>query len=247
MKESRSAPLFDVRKPSPSFADLIVSGKTHKQLARVVDEHRRADVLGQGGLKPKSRLLFCGPSGCGKSLAAHVLASELKVDLLCFRLDALLSQAAKLRNAFEEAWSRSGVLFLDGFDAIGGSREAAAAFIQVLDHAPVGRPLIAATNDVKSVAPALWWRFDDAVAFDLPSPQTIEALLSLKLRDVARKGIDLGRLAHKLRGLTHAEVAWICAEARKTVLLRGKGELTRDIVDEAILGNREKRKLREPK
>ncbi|MCA8978328.1 MAG: ATP-binding protein [Planctomycetes bacterium] len=72
-------------------------------------------------------VLFAGPSGTGKTMAAEVLASELRLDLLHVDLSCVVSKyigetEKHLARIFEEAEAGGAILLFDEADALFGKR-----------------------------------------------------------------------------------------------------------------------------
>ena len=74
-------------------------------------------------------MLFSGPPGTGKTMAAEVIASDLKVDLLKIDLSQIVSKyigetEKNLRQLFAQATSVNAILLFDEADALLGKRSA---------------------------------------------------------------------------------------------------------------------------
>jgi len=258
--KERQAFLVDVRQPARSLSDIILKDETQAQVNRILNEYRKSELLHVHGLLPKLRLLMCGPPGCGKSLCAEIIAAELHLPMLYTRFDAIVSSylgetSANLRKVFEYARSGIWVVLFDEFDAIGRSRNDATehgelkrvvnSFLQLLDNFQGKSLIIAATNYEGSLDHALWRRFDEIIFFERPSQSEIRALLTMKLKNFPQKEVSFSRTVKKLRGMTHAEVEWICLEAIKSAILRDSDAVTQELMDEAIERQRSRRRVRD--
>lgn len=247
--KERQALLVDVRQPSRTLSDIILRDNTRNQLLRVLDEYRKSELLKVHGMRPKTKLLFCGPPGCGKSLCAEVIAAELRLPLLYTRFDAIISSylgetSSNLRKIFDYARSGTWVILFDEFDAIGKSRSdpgehgelkrVVNSFLQLLDGFEGNSLIVAATNHEGLLDHALWRRFDEIFGFDLPSALQIRLLLSMKLKNFPTKGLDLNRAARLLRGLSHAEIEWVCFDAVKSAILTDNDAVTQGLLEETI-------------
>jgi SpoVK/Ycf46/Vps4 family AAA+-type ATPase len=73
--------LLAVSYPNLRLSDLVVDGRVHDALARVLSEQRQQDRLRQHGFEPLHSLLLVGPPGTGKTFTASVLAGELRLPL----------------------------------------------------------------------------------------------------------------------------------------------------------------------
>jgi SpoVK/Ycf46/Vps4 family AAA+-type ATPase len=245
----RGLPLVEVRAPVRDLGDVVLSDVARSVLEEVLLEQGRADVLAGYGLKPLGRLLFCGPSGCGKTSSAEVLATELGLELVVVRFDAVVSSflgetAANLRRVFDFIEQRRFVVLFDEFDAIGKERDDASehgelkrvvnSVLQMLDSYRGPSLLIAATNHEKLLDQAIWRRFDEVVMFDKPSLEQVRQLLSIKLRVVRHElPLDDRNFANQFKGLTHADIERVVIRALKTMVLKGREFLTVDLMDDA--------------
>lgn len=253
--KDRQSLLFDIRQPGRGSSDIILRDSTRAQLLRILEEYRKCELLRVHGLRAKTKLLFCGPPGCGKSLCAEVIATELHLPLLYTRFDAIISSylgetSANLRKVFDYARTSTWVVLLDEFDAIGKSRSdptehgelkrVVSSFLQLLDGFEGNSFVIAATNHEGLLDNALWRRFDEILFFDRPNIAEIRTMLSMKLKNFPQKGINIPRLANKLRGLSHAEIEWVCLDAVKSAILQDYDAVTPAILDQAVARQRER-------
>jgi len=247
--KERQVHLVEVRQPKRHMDEILLTRANGAAVERVLQEYRKAELLRVHGLRPSSKLLFCGPPGCGKTLCAEVIASELGLPLLYTRFDAIVSSylgetAANLRRVFEYASNGQWVVLFDEFDAIGKARDNPTehgelkrvinSFLQLLDSFVAPSIIIAATNHEQLLDPALWRRFDEIIVFHRPSVHEIRSLLTMKLRNFPRSGVDLGLAAPRLRGMSHADVERVCLHAVKTALLSDKDSLDQETFDLSV-------------
>jgi SpoVK/Ycf46/Vps4 family AAA+-type ATPase len=247
--KERGLPLLEVREPVRDFQDIVMSDENRSIGEEVLLEQSRSEILASYGLKPISRLLFCGPPGCGKTLAAEVMASELCLELVIIRFDAVISSflgetAANLRRVFDFLDHGRFVALFDEFDAIGKAREDAAdhgelkrvvnSFLQMMDSYRGKSLLVAATNHERLLDKALWRRFDEVMMFDKPNLEQIRSLLMVKLRGVRHElpEDDISFL-NSFKGFSHADIERIIIKAVKMMVLKGREFLTMDILDDA--------------
>jgi SpoVK/Ycf46/Vps4 family AAA+-type ATPase len=257
--KDRLTPLVDVRSPVHALSDIILADKTRGQLARVLEEYRQSELLQAHGLKPMRKLLFCGPPGCGKTLCSEIVAAELQVPLLYTRFDAIVSSflgetSANLRKIFDYAGSNTWVVLFDEFDSIGKSRSDTAehgelkrvvnSFLQLLDSYQGRSIIIAATNHQTTLDHALWRRFDDVILFDMPDLPAIRSLLRLKLRNFPQKDTNIENVAKKVKGLSYADIEWVCHDAIKSAILQNSNSLTQELLEISIGRQRERARIR---
>lgn len=257
--KDRGAPLVEVIDPRREIMDLVLTSSVCDSLLRIVTEQRKGDVLRSYGLRPSGKVLFCGPPGCGKTVAAEALAQALALPLVLVRFDAVISSylgetAANLRKVFTFARSRRMVMLFDEFDAIGKHRTAVEehgelkrvvnSFLQLLDSFRGESLLIAATNHQGLLDPALWRRFDEIVAFDVPDAAAIIELLRRHLYQVGlAPGVVLEERVRELLGCSHADIERIALDAVKQTVLSGQARIHTDVLDQAIQRQRARRAL----
>jgi SpoVK/Ycf46/Vps4 family AAA+-type ATPase len=218
------------------------------KIDRILEEHRRGNILRKNGYAPKTKLLFWGPPGCGKTLTAQYIAYELGLPLGVVRLNAVISSflgdtAAHLHRIFMRANSTPMVLLLDEADALAKQRDdpndvgelkrVVNSFLQAMDAFTSSQSiLIAASNHQYLFDPALWRRFDDIVEFPYPEPAQRKDQLKYLLNGVKFQG-DLSLTAQKLTSLSFAEIERIVVEAVKTMLLSERDTVSaKDLTNE---------------
>lgn len=220
--------------------DIVLAKGTRTELLRVLDENRARAALEVHGVQPRRRLLFHGPPGCGKTLAAAVLAGEMGLPLMTVRLAALFSRflgatATQLWAVFQEMPRRPGVYLFDEFDSIGQARGDAqdvgemrrvvTAFLQFIDADRSPSILVAATNHAELLDRAIFRRFDVVLSFELPSQNSLEELLTLRLPLSEFPMAFVRTLAARASGLTFADVARACDDALRSMVLAGEAKL----------------------
>jgi SpoVK/Ycf46/Vps4 family AAA+-type ATPase len=245
----RGLPLLEIREPSRDLQDVILSDENRSIIDEVLLEQSRTEVLSSYGLRPTSRLLFCGPPGCGKTLTAEALASELSLELVIVRFDAVVSSflgetAANLRKVFNFLEKGIFVALFDEFDAIGKEREDSAehgelkrvvnSVLQMIDGYRGKSLIIASTNHEKLLDRALWRRFDEVLVFERPNLEQIRKLLEIKLRGVRYDlPLDDRSFINQFKGFSHADIERIIIKSIKTMVLKGREFLTVDMIEEA--------------
>ncbi len=248
--KDRNSPLVEVIEPCRELDDLVLTPSVRDGLNRIILEQRKADLLSSYGLRASGKILFCGPPGCGKTVAAETIANALYLPLVLVRFDAVISSylgetAANLRRVFTFARSRKMVMLFDEFDAIGKHRTAVEehgelkrvvnSFLQLLDGFRGDSLLIAATNHQGLLDSALWRRFDEIVAFDLPDAATIIEVLRRNFRQIGiAPGIVLAELVGDLLGCSHADIERIAQEAVKQSILNGHNRIQLNTLEQAI-------------
>jgi hypothetical protein len=122
--------------PRHGWHDLVLPAPQLDQLRTVCSQARHASsVYGAWCFERTMSLgmglnvLFSGPPGTGKTMAAEVIASDLKVDLLKIDLSQIVSKyigetEKNLRQLFAQAANANAILLFDEADALLGKRSA---------------------------------------------------------------------------------------------------------------------------
>lgn len=243
------ADVLDAGYRDERFADIVLADDTSEELHRVIREVRVRDKLERFGVEPRRKLLFHGPPGCGKTLAAAVLAGELGVPLLTVRLAALFSRflgatASHLGLVFAEMPRRPGVYLFDEFDAVAKARGDAqdvgemnrvvTAFLQLMDADTSAAIIIAATNHPQLLDPAVFRRFQLNVEFEVPNRAQAMDLIRLRLASFELSEAQVKSFATKTNGLSFAELADLCDEAVRNMVLDGRSKLAPDDIRAAL-------------
>jgi SpoVK/Ycf46/Vps4 family AAA+-type ATPase len=201
-------------------------------------------------LKPKQKILFCGPPGTGKTLSSKVISSVIGYPLVHIRFDSIVSSylgetATNLRKIFNFINQGEWVVLFDEFDIIGKKRDdpyehgeikrVVNNFMQMLDDYVGESLLIAATNHHYLLDSAMWRRFDDILYFDLPDLTRREELINKYLKVLRRsKDIDIGKFAKMTEEFSPADIAQVCEEALRRIILDNREEILSKDIDWSI-------------
>ena len=193
-----SLSLMEIINPSISFSDLVLSEKMKKTIDQIIEETKKSALLENAGIHPTKRILFYGPPGCGKTVMGLALAKALGKKVAYVRLDSLFSSylgqtSTNLRKIFDAVKSGEYALFLDEFDSIGKKRDDSQevgelkriviTLLQNLDLLPPDILVIAATNHQHLLDPAVWRRFDVAIAVDEPTAEYRQEFINKMLQE----------------------------------------------------------------
>ncbi len=229
--------------------DIILKVDVRKLIKRIITENRLRGRLEAHGVSPRRRLLFHGPPGCGKTLAAAVLAGEMGLPLMTVRFDALFSRflgatANQLRAIFSEMPRQPGVYLFDEFDTVAKARgdsqdvgemnRVVTAFLQLVDADVSGSILVAATNHVELLDRAVFRRFDVSVHFDKPTKKQLVELIGLRLTALDQHNIACDNLVPKVEGWSFADMAKVCDDATRTMILNDGERVEKHMLLSAI-------------
>lgn len=244
-----------------SFTDtrlqsMALTDELEQRLKRVIVEQRQQHKIIERGLQPRRKLLLVGPPGSGKTMTASALAGELHLPLFTVVFDTLITRfmgetASKLRVIFDAMTETRGVYFFDEFDAIGARRSerndvgeirrVLNSFLQFLEQDDSDSLIIAATNHVELLDPALFRRFDDVIQYELPDKEVTLKILQTHLVGFETDSIDWPKAVELTTGLSQAEIARAADEAAKRAILTDRADITNDDLSVSIKERRSSR------
>jgi len=222
--------------PDKRLPDLVISQDINRRLERILTEYKQRHKLQKFGLSHRRKILLAGPPGTGKTMTASVLANEMHLPLLIVSMDRMVTKymgetGAKLRLIFDAIKERNGIYLFDEFDAIGAERgnenevgemrRVLNAFLQFIENDFSESLIIAATNNLSVLDPALFRRFDDVIYFKNPdkdeAAQLFKNILGSFIGDIKPETIS-----KEIEGLSHAEISLGCIDAIKEAILADK-------------------------
>lgn len=191
-----------------TFASLLLEPDLQLFLDDLVVELEYRTELQTRGLRARNRFLFHGPPGNGKTSSAAALASALNLSAFAVSLPRTVSKyvsetGENLGRIFDNLTPSTVVVF-DEIDAIAAHRgvvdqSAGKEFnskvntlLTLMDRKKSG-VIIATTNRLDIIDPAVLRRFDEQIFFPAPRPDQLRALAD-KLAD----GFDIPRLSERL-------------------------------------------------
>lgn len=219
---------------------MVLPEALKSKLERVITEQRQQEALRGRGLSPRRKLLLVGPPGSGKTMSAAALAGELKLPLFTVLYDGLIGKlmgetATRLRLVFDAIGLQRGVYFFDEFDAIGAQRagqndvgeirRVLNSFLQFLENDDGPSLIVAATNHPELLDRALFRRFDDVIAYDLPTSEIARGIVESRLSTFDLKAVEWSGILEATAGLSQAEIARAADEAAKAAVLSGSDEI----------------------
>lgn len=175
-----------------TLKDLICSDEVRSNLLYFLNEQKSVDMLNNLDLPVSNKLLLYGPSGCGKTLTSYVISGELKRMIYVINLGAIVSSklgetSKNLSLLFKKAASEDSIIFLDEFDSIGKVRDydhdhgemkrVVNTLLQLFDFLPKKTIVIAATNQIQMIDPALKRRFDLTLQLDPPDLNGVKSMV----------------------------------------------------------------------
>jgi SpoVK/Ycf46/Vps4 family AAA+-type ATPase len=230
----KSAAFLELQ-PKRRLHDLVLPDDVREEIAVLIEEQHRADLLRAHNLEPRHRILLVGPPGNGKTSCAEAIGAELSVPLLVLRYEAVITSflgetSARLGAVLDEVRRRHCVLFLDEFDTLakergdehdtGEIKRVVSTLLLQLDQLPTHVIVCAATNHSELLDRATWRRFQ--LRLTLPSPTREERVAFLQL--VAdRLGMRLAKsprtIADRMPSASYAELEEFVIELRRREIL----------------------------
>jgi ATP-dependent metalloprotease len=269
-RDTNPMPMFNVpsthkklNEGNITFADVQGNDEAKMELQEIVEYLRHPELFQQAGAKLPKGVLMCGPPGTGKTLLARAMAGEAGVNFLYIAGSAFDEVyvgvgSKRVRQLFKEAAECAPcIVFIDEIDAVGNSRDNASSKDNTLQQllteldgfsATQGVIVIAATNTPETLDPALVrpGRFDRQVFVPLPDVNGRKQIFDLYLKKVSHQGIDSEVLARSTPGFSGADISQLINASAIKSVVKGKGEITMDLIDEArddILMGRERRNV----
>ena len=241
--------LFDLQRPSTTFADVAGYEGAKQEVTEVVDFLKYPDrYLLAGAVGPKG-VLMVGPPGTGKTLLARAVAGEAGVPFFSISGSDFVEMfvgvgASRVRDLFEQGKKHAPcIIFIDEIDAVGrhrgagmggGHDEREQTLNQLLVEmdgfeANEGIIIIAATNRPDVLDPALLrpGRFDRQVV--VPNPDVVgrEQILKVHVRKVPlAPDVDPKVIARGTPGFSGADLANLVNEAALLAARRSKRMVT---------------------
>lgn len=241
------AGLITASYPATRLVDMVLPADVRDRLCEVIRQHRQRELLRAHNLHPKRKLLLVGPPGCGKTMTASALAGECGIPLMFVQLHTLITKflgetAAKLHLVFDAMAVTPGVYLFDEFDALGSARAARNdvgeirrvlnSFLQFMERDSSDSIIVAATNLVELLDPAVFRRFDEIIRYDLPTAAMIRDLVANRLSAFNVREISWPRVTAAAKSLSHADISHACDEAAKVAVLAGERTVhNRDLVN----------------
>jgi len=159
--------------------------------------------------------------------------------------------AAKLHLIFEAMEKTPGVYLFDEFDAIGSVRRAdhdigeirrvLNSFLQFLEHHTSESLIIAATNLMPILDPALFRRFDATFRYELPAEAEVPTLIKNRLSTFGLGRLGWKRIVEAARGLSHADIVRAAEGAARLAVL---GQQKSIHADDLVNALRERQTIR---
>jgi len=206
--------------------------------------------------QPKGVILF-GPPGTGKTLLARAVAHHTDCCFIRVSGSELVQKyigegARMVRELFVMARQHApSIIFMDEVDSIGGTRidssrsgdsEVQRTMLELLNQLDGFEPtqnikVLMATNRIDILDPALLrpGRIDRKIEFPNPNETARVGILRIHSRKMnLMRGINLARIASKMKGSSGAEMKAVCTEAGMFALRERRIHVTQEDFEMAV-------------
>lgn len=258
-----SAERFKTTKPSYTRDDLVLSDETSSCLLDFLAFKEHYDRVFDGwGLSEthkyhrQTSVNFYGPPGTGKTTAAHVVAHEMRKELILVSYAEIESKyvgetSKNLSALFDQANGSGAIIFFDEADAILSRRvtnmssstdvsvnQTRSVLLTLMDqHKGM---VIFATNFMENYDPAFTRRIISHIHFTLPDNAARRQLWTKFIPRRMPVEVDVEKLAGASDGLSGAEISNCIIKSALSVSRRGKATVsTEDFIrsiDEILAG-----------
>lgn len=199
MRLPDAPPEIRVYQADKSLEDLVLPEAVRRSIARLIAEHRRAEILRDNGLQPRTTVLLYGPSGNGKTALVSAIANALSLPLAIVNygetVDSHLGETGKnIAKLMKFARSRPCVILFDEADSLLRSRGGGDGGSREMDRC-VNQLLIELDDRPRNVVFAFASNFDDCldsafrrrVEIDMELPAPTEEARRQFIRSVGRR------------------------------------------------------------
>ncbi|MDO8472924.1 MAG: ATP-dependent zinc metalloprotease FtsH [Dehalococcoidia bacterium] len=268
------ARLFNINKPTVTFADVAGVDEAKQELHEIVDFLKSPQKFQALGARIPRGVLLIGPPGTGKTLLARAIAGEAGVPFFSISGSEFVEMfvgvgASRVRDLFDQAKHNAPcILFIDEIDAVGRHRGAGLGgshdereqtlnqILVEMDGFDSGTNIIvlAATNRPDILDPALLrpGRFDRQVVLDRPDVTGRAGILKVHARGKPLDAtVALDKIAKLTPGFSGADLANLMNEAailaaRRDKKTIGMGDFE-EAVDRVIAGPEKKSRIISPR
>lgn len=234
-------------------------GRQIKEMKEVIElPIKHPELFSSLGISQPKGVLMYGPPGTGKTLLARAVAFHTDCCFIRVSGSELVQKyigegSRMVRELFVMARaSAPAIIFMDEIDSIGGSRidsskgggdsEVQRTMLELLNQLDGFEPaqnikVLMATNRIDILDPALLrpGRIDRKIEFPNPNEASRLHILKIHSRKMnLTRGINLKKVAAKMKGASGAESKGVCTEAGMFALRERRVHVTQDDFEMAV-------------
>ncbi len=246
-----------VEKPDVTYAEVAGLDEQIEAVREAIELPLTSpELFVKVGIKAPKGILLVGPPGCGKTLIAKAVANHTDATFIRMVGSELAQKyigegGRMVRELFSLAKEKSpSIIFLDEIDAIGakrldgstsGDREVQRTLMQLLAELDgfdslENVKIIAATNrpDILDDALLRPGRFDRVIEIPMPDEKARSAILSLHVKKMNTKRINVQRVVELTEGYSGAELKATCVEAGMSAIRDKRDTVTQNDILGAV-------------
>jgi proteasome regulatory subunit len=246
-----------VEKPDVTYAEVAGLDEQIEAVREAIELPLTSpELFAKVGIKAPKGILLVGPPGCGKTLIAKAVANHTDATFIRMVGSELAQKyigegGRMVRELFSLAKEKSpSIIFLDEIDAIGakrldgstsGDREVQRTLMQLLAELDgfdslENVKIIAATNrpDILDDALLRPGRFDRVIEIPMPDEKARSAILSLHVKNMNTKRINVQRIVELTEGYSGAELKATCVEAGMNAIRDKRDTVTQNDILGAV-------------
>jgi SpoVK/Ycf46/Vps4 family AAA+-type ATPase len=248
--EERARQYLVELQPRRTLSSIVLSDEVAAQIAELIEEQHRTELLRSYGLEPRHRVLLFGPPGNGKTSLAEALAFELSLPLLVVRYETLIGSflgetSQRLKQVFDFARSRHCVLFFDEFDAVakergdvhetGEIKRVVNSLLMQIDDLPTNVLIVVASNHSELLDRAVWRRFQLRLELLLPDARAIQQWFArLQERLQIPFGLPIASLVKYFDGRSYSDLVEFSENVARRMVLASPDANMKKILEKQI-------------
>jgi SpoVK/Ycf46/Vps4 family AAA+-type ATPase len=248
--EERARQYLVELQPRRALSSIVLNETVAAQIAELIEEQHRTELLRSYSLEPRHRVLLYGPPGNGKTSLAEALAFELSLPLLVVRYETLIGSflgetSQRLKQVFDFARTRHCVLFFDEFDAVakergdvhetGEIKRVVNSLLMQIDDLPTNVLIVVASNHSELLDRAVWRRFQLRLELLQPDSKAVEQwFVRLQGRLQMPFGLPIASLVKHFNGKSYSELVEFSENVARRMVLASPGANMKKILEKQL-------------
>ncbi|WP_370766577.1 ATP-binding protein [Intestinibacter bartlettii] len=222
---------FLIEIPKYTFKDIVLANQVKSKIKDIIYFKKNQEkVFNEWGLSSviheninKLVVNLYGPPGTGKTMAAHVIANEMKQNLLIVNYSELESKyvgetAKNIEKVFKFAKEKNLIIFFDEADAILSKRvtnmshstdvsvnQTRSVLLMLMnDYDGI---ILFATNFISNFDEAFMRRIQFHIKFELPDQKCRELLWKKYIPEKMPNNVDIHKLSYQYKGISGSDIS----------------------------------------